>query len=76
MGRWVDVLNRCDSILEDIVDDTTGSMAIDVSSEYERVVVSILKFTSLLFENCFTRSVYSSMDVSSPTYPLHAQQIG
>lgn len=76
MGRWADVLNRCDSILEDIVDDTTGALAIDVSSEYERVVVSILKFTSLLFENCFTRSVYSSMDVSLQLSSKRSQQTG
>uniref|UniRef100_A0A914CM31 Uncharacterized protein n=1 Tax=Acrobeloides nanus TaxID=290746 RepID=A0A914CM31_9BILA len=64
MGRWVDVLNRCDSILETAITKhkETGSLAIDTDDSLERPLISVLRFTWLLFENSFTRSVYSSMD--------------
>lgn len=64
MGRWFDVLNECDDILEQATKEIqTGIMPIDMDDSFDRSVVSILRFTSLLFENSFSRSVYSSMEV-------------
>lgn len=64
MGRWYEVLNDCDEILENAVKETeSGAMTIDVDDSYDRSVTAILRFTSLLFENSFSRSVYSSMGV-------------
>uniref|UniRef100_A0A915E7Q5 UBA domain-containing protein n=1 Tax=Ditylenchus dipsaci TaxID=166011 RepID=A0A915E7Q5_9BILA len=64
MGRWVDVLNDCDDVLEAAtkLDGESGTMAIDHNEQMNRPVISVLRFTSLLFENSFSRSVYSSMD--------------
>lgn len=64
MGRWCHVLNDCNEVLEMATQNIeTGGMAIDQDDSLDRPVISILRFTSLLFENSFSRSVYSSMDV-------------
>lgn len=64
MGRWCHVLNDCNEILEMATQKTeTGVIAIDLDDSMDHSVISILRFTSLLFENSFSRSVYSSIDV-------------
>lgn len=66
MGRWYEVLNDCDEILEQATKDIeSGLVAIDMDDSFDRPIISILRFTSLLFENSFSRSVYSSMGVSN-----------
>jgi hypothetical protein len=82
MGRWIDVLNDCDAILEtattlvsfiytlnqygivqiDPFKDTDEMLAVDRNTSLEVPLVSVLRFTSLLFENTFSRSIYSSME--------------
>ncbi|KAI1715515.1 E3 ubiquitin-protein ligase [Ditylenchus destructor] len=63
MGRWTDILNDCDEILEAATkSDETGTLAIDADEKLHHPVISIMRFTSLLFENSFSRSVYSSME--------------
>lgn len=65
MGRWAEVLNRCDAILgEAAVRSTNGSLSVDEKPEMLPQVATVLSFTALLFENTFSRSVYNSMEVS------------
>ncbi|VDK27232.1 unnamed protein product [Anisakis simplex] len=67
MSRWADILNMCDEVLEKAVtyvDPNGVLMAVDNDPEMVRRVSAVLSFTSLLFENTFTRSIYSSIDVS------------
>ncbi|KHN86002.1 E3 ubiquitin-protein ligase HUWE1 [Toxocara canis] len=65
MARWADVLNMCDEVLERAVKhvDTRGVlMWVDAEPVMVRRVAAVLSFTALLFENTFTRSIYSSAD--------------
>lgn len=67
MARWSDVLNMCDDVLKDAVTCSSSlgaPMAIDEDQTLLADVTSVLSFTAMLFENTFTRSVYSSTDVS------------
>lgn len=67
MARWSDVLNMCDEVLKDAVTCTSSPgapMAIDEDQNLLPDVTSVLSFTAMLFENTFTRSIYSSTDVS------------
>nr|CAD2160959.1 unnamed protein product [Meloidogyne enterolobii] len=60
LGRWVDVLNDCDAVLEAADEDEI--MSVDKNESQEAQIISVLRFTSLLFENTFGRSIYCSMD--------------
>ncbi|MCP9265605.1 E3 ubiquitin-protein ligase huwe1 [Dirofilaria immitis] len=65
MARWSDVLNMCDDVLKDAVTCSSSPgapMAIDEDHTLLADVTSVLSFTAMLFENTFTRSVYSSTD--------------
>ncbi|KAI3414215.1 E3 ubiquitin-protein ligase huwe1 [Globodera pallida] len=63
MGRWADVLNDGDAILDAALEeDQNGTFAIDRDDTLEAPVLSVLRFTSLLFENTFSRSIYASME--------------
>ncbi|KAL7072127.1 hypothetical protein ACQ4LE_008758 [Meloidogyne hapla] len=63
LGRWVDVLNDCDAVLESALAlDEDETMSVDKNESQEAQLISVLRFTSLLFENTFGRSIYSSMD--------------
>uniref|UniRef100_A0A915NDM5 DUF908 domain-containing protein n=1 Tax=Meloidogyne javanica TaxID=6303 RepID=A0A915NDM5_MELJA len=63
LGRWVDVLNDCDAVLEAAVAlDEDEVMSVDKNESQEAQIISVLRFTSLLFENTFGRSIYCSMD--------------
>ncbi|VDN03027.1 unnamed protein product [Thelazia callipaeda] len=65
MARWSDVLNMCDDVLKDAVTNSSAPgepMAIDENPSLIADVTSVLSFTALLFENTFTRAVYSSTD--------------
>ncbi|OZC09116.1 hypothetical protein X798_03863 [Onchocerca flexuosa] len=65
MARWSDVLNLCDDVLKDAVTCSSSPgapMAIDEDQTLLADVTSVLSFTAMLFENTFTRSVYSSTD--------------
>ncbi|KAL3125374.1 hypothetical protein niasHT_002102 [Heterodera trifolii] len=63
MGRWAEVLNDCDSVLEAALEeDQNGTFAVDRDESLEAPVLSVLRFTSLLFENTFSRSIYASME--------------
>ncbi|VDO17582.1 unnamed protein product [Brugia timori] len=55
----------CDDVLKDAVTCSSspgGAMAIDEDQTLLTDVTSVLSFTAMLFENTFTRSVYSSTD--------------
>uniref|UniRef100_A0A1I8B835 Ras-GAP domain-containing protein n=1 Tax=Meloidogyne hapla TaxID=6305 RepID=A0A1I8B835_MELHA len=52
------LLNRAVSLERD-ADET---MSVDKNESQEAQLISVLRFTSLLFENTFGRSIYSSMD--------------
>ncbi|EJW85523.1 WWE domain-containing protein, partial [Wuchereria bancrofti] len=65
MARWSDVLNMCDDVLKDAVTCSSSPgapMAVDEDQILLTDVTSVLSFTAMLFENTFTRSVYSSTD--------------
>lgn len=63
MGRWVEILNDCDTILNMATTaNENDTMTIDLDGSLEGPVTAILQFTSYLFENTFSRSIYSSMD--------------
>ncbi|CAG9536021.1 unnamed protein product [Cercopithifilaria johnstoni] len=65
MARWSDVLNMCDEVLKDAVTCSSSPgapMAVDENQNLLPDVTSVLSFTAMLFENTFTRSVYSSTD--------------
>lgn len=60
-------MNMCDDVLKDAVTCSSSlgaPMAIDEDQTLLADVTSVLSFTAMLFENTFTRSVYSSTDVS------------
>lgn len=83
-SEWVGVLNRFDSILETCVKvwdlknlllskpsqtSSSPTTCADASSEMKPLVLSVLKITKLLWENCTTRNLYSSFEVSKQYLP-------
>lgn len=62
MIRWVEVLDRCDSILEGACKRECFQQVVDTDVTVANSVIAILRFTALLFENTSTRSVYASSD--------------
>uniref|UniRef100_A0A914X0K1 DUF908 domain-containing protein n=1 Tax=Plectus sambesii TaxID=2011161 RepID=A0A914X0K1_9BILA len=67
LARWADVLDKCDAVLERAAQSRTpGSHQLMVDSPdaapLRSATIVVLKFTALLFENTFTRSMYSSAD--------------
>jgi E3 ubiquitin-protein ligase HUWE1 len=64
---WIHILNRFDSILEETCRDyDLHKLQINEFTPLrKRIVVSILKFSRLLIENCTSRKLYSSYEVST-----------
>jgi hypothetical protein len=65
-SQYYEVLNMCDSVLQYAVERNPANdnmMNIDSSDHLDNVVIAVLKFTSILFENTFLRSVYASFTV-------------
>lgn len=64
---WIGVLNRFDSILEETCRDyDLHKLQINEFTPLrKRIVVGILKFTRLLVENCTSRRLYASYEVST-----------
>jgi E3 ubiquitin-protein ligase HUWE1 len=64
---WVHVLNRFDSILEETCRDyELHKLQINEFTPLrKRIVCSILKFSRMLVENCTSRKLYASYEVSS-----------
>ncbi|ODQ63987.1 hypothetical protein NADFUDRAFT_52972 [Nadsonia fulvescens var. elongata DSM 6958] len=62
--HWIPVLNRFDEILENAIkDDSLDAEYIKPKSIYskkEKLIVSIIDFTTFLLDNCSNRSLYSS----------------
>jgi hypothetical protein len=68
LARWEDVLDKCDAVLEKAAQSKSpDSYQLMVDSldavALRNATIIVLKFTALLFENTFTRSMYSSADV-------------
>lgn len=63
---WVPVLNRFDSILEETCKDyDLHKLQInEFTPMRKRLIVSILRFSRLLIENCTNRKLYASWEVS------------
>ena len=61
---WTGVLNRFDTILENVCRDYEVSkiQANDFTPLTKRLVVSILRFSRLLIENCTNRKLYNSFE--------------
>lgn len=64
---WIQTLNRFDSILEETCRDyDLHKLQINEFTPLrKRILVSILKFTRLLIENCTSRKLYASYEVST-----------
>ncbi|ODN05630.1 E3 ubiquitin-protein ligase HUWE1 [Orchesella cincta] len=66
--HWIDALDRFDAVLSKATFRADGrwAMACDVNDdsgrELKQCVLQILRFTSLLIEHSFSRTVYNSMD--------------
>lgn len=65
MSRYYEVLNKCDIVLRMAVQQTDDGrgLYIDEHDNLDNCVMAILKLTAALFENTFSRSVYSSFQV-------------
>lgn len=61
--KWTEVLNRCDAILESAVQKNEhGNMLCDHDATVKSNVVSVIRFTVLLFECTSSRRIYKSVD--------------
>ena len=65
LAKWTDVLTKCDKILTHCGYRLTlkDPMRVDYDDVYAKHVGSVLRFSSLLFENTFSRSIYPSTEV-------------
>lgn len=63
---WIPVLNKFDEILESQIKKYQLSepctKLLEISSKDEHVIVSVLKFTEILINQCSTKSLYNSSD--------------
>jgi E3 ubiquitin-protein ligase HUWE1 len=65
--HWISLLNRFDTILEDVVLKyklKEGPQTIPWEEYDKNLVIGVLDFTRLLVENCGNRSLYASSSVS------------
>jgi hypothetical protein len=62
--KWTDIITRCDKILTycSFRVSLKDPMRVDYDEEYALHVGSVLRFSSLLFENTFSRSIFPSTD--------------
>lgn len=68
LNAWIKVLNKFDSILEEIVAGyTVNDLQLDsFSPASKRLLSEVLRFERLLLENSTNRKLFSSYDVSDP----------
>ncbi|CAO1637822.1 unnamed protein product [Parajaminaea phylloscopi] len=61
---WTNTLNRFDDILQRTTSEYgfDGVQKLDFSPQHKRLVLSILRFSRLLIENCTNRKLYASYD--------------
>lgn len=66
LNVWTKVLNKFDSILEEIIRDydVEKLQVNDFTPSTKKVVCAILRFERLLLENSTNRKMYNSYDVS------------
>jgi hypothetical protein len=68
LARWVHILDQCDQILSNATKSNEDSwqMAVDATDAYKlrEATIVVLRFTALLFDNTFGRSMYNSAEVS------------
>ncbi|TMS38017.1 hypothetical protein L596_004833 [Steinernema carpocapsae] len=63
MQRWIPVLNKFDRIMECALrEDASGRKIVDNKPDVKKLVEEVLRFSWILYENTFSRSVYSSID--------------
>lgn len=65
--QWIDVLNRCDSLLESVCTKyelKTQVQRLCFTESDRRLTASILRFSSFLLDHCANRSLYASANVS------------
>lgn len=73
LNAWSNVLNKFDSILEDIITqyELERVQTVTFRAETKSLVSAILRFQRLLLENSTNRKTFSSYDVlSTPSRPL------
>lgn len=68
LQHWINVLNRFDSFLEDVINDYDLSSMLhpqvnDFTPRTKQLLLAILKFTKLLLENATNRKLFASLDV-------------
>lgn len=68
LNAWIKVLNKFDSILEDIINqyELDKVQAVTFPSQTKALVSEILRFQRLLLENSTNRKTFSSYDVLFP----------
>lgn len=73
LNAWIKVLNKFDSILEEIVAGyTVNDLQLDsFSPASKRLLSEVLRFERLLLENSTNRKLFSSYDVSDPLIRCH-----
>ncbi|KAJ2321335.1 E3 ubiquitin-protein ligase tom1, partial [Coemansia sp. RSA 2702] len=64
MYHWIPILNRFDEIMADANEKykLAELQEVDFDSDTQKTLVSILRFSRLLLENCINRNLYSSVD--------------
>lgn len=73
MFQWVDVLNKCDALLESICKkyDLKQVQKVPFAELDKSLLVSIVRFSVFLLDHCANRSLYASSKVCRSTQALN-----
>ncbi|KAK0398448.1 hypothetical protein QR680_002591 [Steinernema hermaphroditum] len=62
LQRWMPALNKFDIYMENALREENGRKIVDQIPEIKNLMEQIFRFSWLIYENTFSRSVYSSVD--------------
>uniref|UniRef100_A0A1I8ACG6 HECT-type E3 ubiquitin transferase n=1 Tax=Steinernema glaseri TaxID=37863 RepID=A0A1I8ACG6_9BILA len=62
LQRWMPALNKFDTYMEHALKEKDGRKIVDRVPEAKRLMQQIFRFSWMIYENTFSRSVYSSVD--------------
>lgn len=70
LNAWIPALDRFDTVLAEIISsyEVAKIQANDFTPKTQQLVLEILRVQRLLLENCTSRKLFSSYDVSDRTY--------
>lgn len=65
--HWIPVLNRFDTLLEECITkyDLKAIQKRPYTADDKALVMAVLKFARILWDNCINRNLYSSYEVGS-----------